>query len=129
MHGPGPRRRAHPLSRPEQHAQLFPRPILLFARTPACAAVCSFLALASHISPAGARECGDQLGLPWKGDTSEESKQGGNAVQPFGATPGEDQAQSSRAEQGLSQAVIPAPPRSLHCEGVVTQKTRSEDYM
>ena len=31
--------------------------------------------------------------MAWKGDASEESKQGGNAVQPSGATPGEDQAQ------------------------------------
>ena len=87
------------------------------------------LALASQISSAGVRECGDQLGLPWKGDASEESKQGGNAVQLSGATPGEDQAQSNRTEEGLSQAAIPAPPRNLHREVVTMQKTRSEDYV
>ena len=73
------------------------------------------LALASYISPERARECGDQLGLPWKGDAGGDSKQGVNAVQPSGAAPGEGQAQSSLAEEGLSQAASPATPQSLHC--------------
>ena len=46
-----------------------------------------------------------------------ESKQGGYAVQPSEATPGEGQAQSSPAEEGLSQEAMFAPPRSLDCEG------------
>ncbi len=106
-----------------------PHATLDFARILACAAGCSSKALARHISPAGWRGNGDQLRLSWKGDAGKESTQGRNDVQLSQATLGEGQAQSSPAEEGLSQAASPAPPRNLHCEGLAMQKTRGADYM
>ncbi len=82
-----------------------------------------------HILPAGWQGNGDQRRLPWKGDAGEESTQGGNTVQPSRATLGEHQAQLSPAEEELTQAASPAPPRTLHCEGLAMRKTRSADYM
>ncbi len=109
MHYPCQQRSGHPTSRLERHARFSPHPTLHFARIPACEAGCTSQALALLISPAGWRGNGVPLELPWEGDAGEESTQGANAVQPFRATLGEGQVQSSPAEEGLSQAASPAP--------------------